>query len=71
MNGLFQDGYRVGRYNQDHIFIDHPPLEYLAGVSEGRRRRRMQLVVEFTLLAAIVLPIIAIGAAAATRSGLV
>ena len=58
---LFQEGYMIGRYALDHTF-KNPPIPYIAGYREGRRHRRMQLAIEFTICA---IPVLTIGIACA------
>jgi len=70
-SGLYQDGYRVGRYKLDHIFNYTKPIDYMIGYKEGRRRRIMQLAIEFTLVGSILIAIMVLAVAAVTRSAFV
>jgi hypothetical protein len=68
---LYQDGYRVGRYNLEHMFTFTKPPEYVIGWQEGRRRRRMQLAIEFTAVSSIIFVILVLAAWSLTANGVV
>lgn len=68
---LYQDGYRVGRYGLDHVFQFTKPPEYVIGWQEGRRRRRMQLAIEFTAVGSIIFVILVLAAWSLTANGVV